>query len=168
MKILVDADSCPKPARELVLRCSSRRGIQAVFAANRPMPGISGENVVMEICPPVENAADDRLVELATPGDLAVSRDLTLAKRLLEKNAVVIDDRGRLFTMDNINELLSLRDFTVGLTENGLDIERTANYGKKELKSFADSLDRQITKGIGRTPDPIPQSPSRGTNSASV
>jgi len=146
LKILVDADSCPKPARELTLRCSRRRGIQVVFAANRPIPGVSGENIVMEICPPGENSADDRLVELAAPGDLAVSRDLALAKRLLEKNAVVIDDRGRLFTLDNINELLSLRNFTVALAENGLGTERTANYGKKELKAFADSLDRQITK----------------------
>jgi len=144
MKILVDADSCPKAARELVLRCSALRGIKAVFAANRPIPGVSGD--VMEICPPGENAADDRLVDLAEPGDIAVSRDLALAKRLLEKNAVVIDDRGRLFTLDNINELLSLRNFTVGLAENGLGVERAANYGKKELKTFADSLDRQITK----------------------
>jgi uncharacterized protein YaiI (UPF0178 family) len=146
MKILVDADSCPRGARELALRTARRRGIQTVFAANRPMPGVSGENIVMEICPPGENAADDRLVELAAPGDIAVSRDLALAKRLLEKNAVVIDDRGRLFTLDNINELLSLRNFTVALAENGLGTERTANYGKKELKAFADSLDRQITK----------------------
>jgi hypothetical protein len=34
----------------------------------------------------------------------------------------------------------------VGLAENGLDIERTANYGPKELKLFADSLDRLLTK----------------------
>jgi HAD superfamily hydrolase (TIGR01509 family) len=100
----------------------------------------------MEICPAGENAADDRLVELAVSGDIAVSRDLALAKRLLEKNAVVIDDRGRLFTLDNINELLSLRNFTVSLAENGLGTERTEKNKKKELKSFADSLDRQITK----------------------
>lgn len=146
MKILVDADSCPKAARELTLRCSTRRGIQVIFAANRPIPGVSGKNAIMEICPPGENAADDRLVELAEPGDIAVSRDLALAKRLLEKKAVVIDDRGRLFTLDNINELLSLRNFTVSLAENGIETERTANYGKKELKVFADALDRQITK----------------------
>ena len=102
----------------------------------------------MEICPPNENAADDRLVELAAPGDIAVSRDLALAKRLLEKSVIVIDDRGRHFTLDNINELLSLRNFTVGLAENGLRIERSASYGKKELKAFADSLDRQITKMV--------------------
>jgi len=146
MKILIDADSCPRDARELTLKTAGRRGIPAVFAANRPIPGIGGENVTMEICPSGDNAADDRIVELAEPGDLAISRDLTLAKRLLEKNVAVIDDRGRVFSRDSINELLSLRNFVVGLAENGLGVERTASYGKKERKAFADSLDRQLVK----------------------
>ena len=146
MKLLVDADSCPKDARELSLRAARRRGIQAVFAANRPIPGIVGESASMEVCPAGENAADDRLVELAEPGDLAVSRDLALAKRLLGKGVSVIDDRGRAFTQDSINELLSLRDFTVGLAENGLGVQRTASYDMKARKLFADSLDRQLTR----------------------
>ena len=146
MKILVDADSCPREARELTLNTARRRGIQAVFAANRPIPEIGGENITMEICPPEDNAADNRIVELAEPGDLAISRDLALAKRLLEKDVAVIDDRGRVFSRNTINELLSLRDFVVGLAENGLGVERIASYGKKERKSFADSLDRQLVK----------------------
>jgi uncharacterized protein YaiI (UPF0178 family) len=146
MKILVDADSCPREARELTLRTARRRGLKAIFAANRPIPGIEGENIIMEICPPEENAADNRMVELSEPGDLAISRDVALAKRLLEKGAAVIDDRGRAFTKDNINELLSLRDFMVGLAENGQGTERTSNYGPKERKAFADSLDRQLRK----------------------
>jgi len=150
MKILVDADSCPRDARELILRVARRRGIQSVFAANRPIPGIGGENAVMEVCPPGENSADNRLAELAEPGDLAISRDLALAKRLLEKGGTVIDDRGRAFTQENINELLSMRNFVVGLAENGLGVERTANYGKKECKAFADSLDRQLAKLLKR------------------
>jgi uncharacterized protein YaiI (UPF0178 family) len=146
MKILVDADSCPRDARELILRTAARLGIHAVFAANRPIPGIGGKNTAMEICPPGENSADNRLVELAEPGDLAISRDLVLAKRLLEKGAAVIDDRGRVFTHNNINEMISLRNFMVGLAENGMDAERTASYDKKDRKAFADSLDRQLVK----------------------
>jgi uncharacterized protein YaiI (UPF0178 family) len=151
MKILIDADSCPRDARDLVLRTVKKRGINAVFAANRSIPGISGENIVMEICQVGENSADDRIVELAMPGDLAVSRDLALAKRLLEKGVAVIDDRGRLFTLDNINELLSLRNFIVDLAENGLGQQRIASYGKKELKTFADGLDRQLTKELAKS-----------------
>jgi uncharacterized protein YaiI (UPF0178 family) len=148
MKILVDADSCPREARELILRTASRRKIHTVFAANRPIPGIGGAAgcCVMEVCPPGANSADDRLIELAEAGDLAVSRDIPLAKRLLEKGAAVIDDRGRVFSRENIGEALSLRNFTVGLAENGMDFERTANYRKKDLKKFADSLDKILSR----------------------
>jgi hypothetical protein len=34
----------------------------------------------------------------------------------------------------------------VGLAENGLGVERITNYGKKERKAFADSLDRILVK----------------------
>ncbi|MDR1058144.1 MAG: DUF188 domain-containing protein [Treponema sp.] len=146
MKILVDADSCPRAARELVLKTSRRRGIPAVFAANRPIPGVSGDLAVMELCPPGENTADDRIVTLARPGDLVITRDLPLAERLAAASVLVLDDRGRLLTGENIKERRSLRDFTVGLAEDGLDFERSPNYGRSELKSFADSLDRTLTR----------------------
>jgi uncharacterized protein YaiI (UPF0178 family) len=146
MKILVDADSCPRLAREVVLRAAVRLRVKTVFAANRPIPGIDGEFAVMELCPPGEGSADNRIVELAKPGDLAVSRDVPLAGRLLAAGVVVIDDRGRRYSPENIGELLSLRNFMVGLAENGLGPERAACYGKKELKKFADSLDLVLTE----------------------
>jgi uncharacterized protein YaiI (UPF0178 family) len=143
MKILVDADSCPRAARDLVLRRAVGLNLRVIFAANRPIPG---EGAEMEICPAGDNSADDRIVELAEKGDLAITRDVPLAKRLVEKDTVVLADRGRVFTKNNINELLSLRNFMVDLADNGLEYERTANYGKKDLKMFADSLDRLLTK----------------------
>jgi uncharacterized protein YaiI (UPF0178 family) len=149
MTIFVDADSCPRPARELVIRTARRRPLRAVFAANRSIPLETGPEIVMEICPPGEGSADDRIVELAQQGDLVITRDVPLASRLVEKAILTIDDRGRVFTAGNIRERLSLRDFTVELAESGLGMERTASYGKKELKSFADSLDRELRRLLG-------------------
>jgi uncharacterized protein YaiI (UPF0178 family) len=150
VKILVDADSCPRPARELIVKTAARRRVMAIFAANRPIPGIAGTDgegfARMELCPAGEGAADDRIVEMAEPGDLAVTRDIPLASRLVEASIMVIDDRGRAYTGENIRERLSLRDFMVGLAENGLGAERIASYGKKELKSFADGLDRVLAR----------------------
>jgi uncharacterized protein YaiI (UPF0178 family) len=158
MKILVDADSSPRPARELVLRAAKRTGITALFAANRPIPGIPAAR--MELCPPGEGAADDRIVELADEGDLAITRDIPLASRLVEKNVNVMDDRGKIYTRENIGEQLSLRNFTVDLAKSGLSWERSANYGKKELKAMADSLDRLLTR--------LTSIPARGTGPGSV
>ncbi|MDR1956837.1 MAG: DUF188 domain-containing protein [Treponema sp.] len=142
MKILVDADSCPRLTREAVLRASARTGVAAVFVANRPIPGIAGDTAVMERCPPGEGAADDRIVALARPGDLAVTRDIPLASRLVEGAIRVIDDRGRVYTHENMREQLSRRDFMVSLAQNGLIGEQARSYGRRELKAFADSFDR--------------------------
>jgi len=146
MQILVDADSCPRQVRELVLRFAARLGIKAVFAANRLIPGIEAGTAVMEICPPSEGAADNRIVELAQTGDLVLTRDLPLAERLVEAGVTALDDRGRVFTKENIRSLRSLRDFTVALANNGLETERNRSYGKKELNTLANSLDRELTR----------------------
>jgi len=162
MQILVDADSCPRPAREMILRFSSRLGIKSVFAANRPIPGLPGfnedqkqkqtalETAFFELCPPGEGEADRRILALAKSGDLVITRDLPLAEQLVDSGIMVLDDRGRAFTKENIREQRSIRDFTVGLANNGLDFERTPSYGKKELSSLANSLDRELTR-LNRT-----------------
>jgi uncharacterized protein YaiI (UPF0178 family) len=144
VKILVDADSCPVMARELVQRRAGKLRLRVLFVANREIPHSAG--VEMIICPNGDNTADDRIAELAESGDLAITRDVPLAKRLVDKSISVINDRGRVFTKENINELLSIRNFMTGLADNGLETERTANYGKKELKVFADALDKEIRK----------------------
>jgi uncharacterized protein YaiI (UPF0178 family) len=146
VKILVDADSCPRLAREVVLRAAARTGVPAVFAANRLIPGITGDKVVMEICPPGEGAADDRIIQLACPGDLALTRDIPLATRLVEASILVLDDRGQVYTKENIRERLSQRDFMVEIAEIGLGSKRVASYGRRELKAFADSFDRILSR----------------------
>jgi uncharacterized protein YaiI (UPF0178 family) len=146
VKILLDADSCPRPARELVTRAAKRTGLALVFAANRPIPADDG--VIMEVCEAGEGAADDRLAELADEGDIAITRDIPLAQRLLEKGAAVLDDRGRRFTRDNIGEFLSIRNWTVALADSGLDFERSARYGQKELRTFAAGLDKILTSAL--------------------
>ena len=151
MQIFIDADSCPREAREMVLRFSGRLGIKTVFAANRPIPGIT-KDAVMELCPPGEGAADDRIAALARPGDLVVTRDLPLAERLVEADVLVLDDRGRVYTKENIRERRSVRDFVVGLAENGMETERTVSYGKKELNAFANSLDRELSRLLKQSP----------------
>ena len=145
-RIFVDADSCPRQAREMIIRFSVRLGVKAIFVANRPIPGILAELAHMEICPAGEGSADNYIAEHAKPWDLILTRDLPLAERLVEEGISVMDDRGRVFTKENIRELRSLRDFVVGLAENGQETIRTSSYGRKELSSFANSLDRELSR----------------------
>jgi uncharacterized protein YaiI (UPF0178 family) len=142
----------------MILRFSSRLGIKSVFAANHQIPGLKVpkldenqkpaalETAFLELCPPGEGAADRRILELAKNGDLVITRDLPLAEQLVDAGVTVLDDRGRAFTKENIREYRSLRDFTVGLADNGLDFDRTPSYGKKELSQLANSLDRELSR----------------------
>ena len=149
MQILVDADSCPREARKMVLRFADRLGIKTVFAANRPIPDLP-QTAQMELCPQGEGEADKRIAALAGPGDLVLTRDLPLAEQLVEAGIAVLDDRGRVFTRENIRQLRSVRDFVVGLADNGLGIERIPSYGRDELNALANSLDREITRQMKR------------------
>ncbi|MDR2150786.1 MAG: DUF188 domain-containing protein [Spirochaetaceae bacterium] len=146
MKILIDADSCPALTRKAIIRASKRTGITAIFAANRLLTDINGETVLMELCSEREGAADDRIVALACSGDLAITRDVPLANRLVKAGITTLDDRGRLYTPENIQEYLSIRNFMLELAENGLGAPRSAHYGQRELKAFADSFDRVLSR----------------------
>ena len=129
----------------MILRFSARLGIKTVFAANRQIPGLP-KTALMEICPAGEGEADRRIVTLAQEGDMVVTRDLPLAEQLVEAGIAVLDDRGRIFTKENIRKLRSLRDFTVNLAENGLGVDRISSYGRNELNDFANSLDRELSR----------------------
>jgi uncharacterized protein YaiI (UPF0178 family) len=152
VKLFVDADSCPAPVRTIIQRRAAKEQIPLIFAANRPIPFdapycllVEQGLFVMEVCPVEEGSADDRITALAGTGDIAVTRDIPLAYRLVKNGVRTLDDRGRIFTEDNIRHYLSLRDFAVALAGSAGPLRRTAVYGKKETKAFADSLDRMIT-----------------------
>jgi Uncharacterized protein conserved in bacteria len=92
------------------------------------------------------DAADDYIVENADPEDLVVTRDIPLAKRLVDRGIRVINDRGNVYTENNINERLMVRNLMLELYNNGITPDRTGVFGKKELQEFANALDREITK----------------------
>jgi uncharacterized protein YaiI (UPF0178 family) len=161
MKLLVDADSCPAAARAVIQKRAAKENIPLIFAANRPIPFDAANRAlvdrglfVMTVCPPTENAADDHIAGLAAEHDIAVTRDVPLALRLVEKGVHTLDDRGRVFTRENIRHYLSLRDFNISLATANLGKARTASYGEKEKKMFADSLDRIIIYAKSRARPP--------------
>jgi uncharacterized protein YaiI (UPF0178 family) len=59
-----------------------------------------------------------------------------------------MDDRGRIYTRENIREQLSLRDFMVDLADKGLRGDRPPRYGRRELKTFSDAFDRVLSRLI--------------------
>ncbi|MEI6876139.1 MAG: DUF188 domain-containing protein [Spirochaetota bacterium] len=157
MTVWADGDSLPAELRRMIERRAAieveraRTGTKAiecrlVYVASRPIRIEAPAELIL-----VESgadAADDRMVELSSPGDLAITRDLPLAERLAEKGLSVLNDRGDVFTRETVKERRSLRDGAVELRALGLIPEspRRRSYGPRELKDFANAFDRELTR----------------------
>jgi len=146
MIVWVDADSCPKPVRELVFKTGNRLKLTVKLVANHPIALPPNPLFEMVIAANTPDAADDHIVEHAVVGDLAITRDIPLAKRLVDAGVTVINDRGVEFTEINIHERLSTRNLMLELYNLGIAPERTGQFGKKEAQEFANALDRTLTR----------------------
>lgn len=151
MTIWVDADSCPRQVRDLACKRGASGANRVVFVANRDIPREGFPGVEMVVASATPDAADDYIVANAKRQDLAITRDIPLASRLVALGISVINDRGTTYTESNIRERLSMRNFMMELYNNGYMPERTGQFGTRELKNFANALDREITR-LGKTP----------------
>ena len=148
MIIWIDADSCPKQVRELVCRTGIRLNLEVQFVANHTIPIPQNKLFIMTLANTSPDAADDYIVEHVSHPDLVITRDIPLAKRLVDKNIMVLNDRGTVYTEKNINERLSMRNLMFELYNNGIYPERTGQFGKKEVQEFANALDREVNKRL--------------------
>ncbi|MBQ2313955.1 MAG: DUF188 domain-containing protein [Treponema sp.] len=145
--IWVDADSFPAPARLQILKEAAARRLPVTYAANRDIPfGMEDELFSMEICGGGNGAADDYIVSHCTAGDIVATRDIPLARRLLDKKITVINDRGTQFSETNIAELLEQRELSMQMAALGIRPGGRKNtYGNKELAAFTECLKRVLS-----------------------
>ena len=92
------------------------------------------------------DVADDHIADHAEPGDLAITADIPLASRLVEKGVKTIDPRGTEYSEENIGERLSVRDFMDQLRSTGVETGGPSAWGQKDKQAFAATFDRVLTK----------------------
>lgn len=152
MTIYVDADSCPLRVREIICKTAQRLAVSAVFVANRTIPIPKNFYCTIIVTAACDQAADSYIIAHAVRGDIVITRDIPLAKQLVDAHVMVINDRGVVYTDENIGERLSIRNFMYGLAMNGLSPERTKSFGKKEIMAFARTLDQQMQRILKTAP----------------
>jgi uncharacterized protein YaiI (UPF0178 family) len=91
---------------------------------------------------------DDRIAELAQPGDLVITADIPLADRVVTKGAYAINPRGELYTEENIKDRLAMRDLMYELRDSGMVTGGPAEFGKKDRQAFANQLDRILIRHV--------------------
>jgi uncharacterized protein len=146
MKIWVDADACPGPVRDILLRASQRLGVPLVFVANKRLTLPRSELVSSVQVGAGLDVADQHIATSAQAGDLAVTQDIPLAALLVPKGVVVLDPRGELFNEENIAERLSVRNFLQELRDSGVTTGGPSGFSAQDRQHFAAALDRELTR----------------------
>lgn len=146
MRILADADGLPGAAKELVTRAALRFQVPLIFVANKRIRCEPSAVVSSIVVPDGPDVADDRIVEMAEPGDLVVTSDVPLADRVVTKGAFALDPRGTLYTETNIKDRLALRDLLSELRDGGMTTGGPAKFSRKDCQAFSNQLDRFLVR----------------------
>lgn len=145
-RIWIDADACPRDAKELVFRAGERLRLPVVVVANKAMFVPSSPLVTMVQVAGGPDVADDHIVHGSLAGDLAITADIPLAARLVAKHVIVLNPRGEEYDRENIGERLSVRDFLSEARDLGIVTGGPSAYGPKDKQRFANALDRALQR----------------------
>jgi len=149
MTIWIDADGLPVRIRSIVERAARRTATPAVFVSDRPLPLEAAEPVSLVLVEEGADSADLYIEEHGAAGDMAVTRDVLLSSRLVEGGLSVLDDRGSLYTEENIRERVSMRERMRELRELGVETDgRRKGLSERDIRSFAETLDRELSRRL--------------------
>lgn len=144
--IFIDADGCA--VKDEVYRVATRYQLRVILVANKriAIPSESNQNLHIEmvVVPGGLDIADDWITENISAGDIAITADIPLANRCIQKQARVLGPKGDEFTEENIGSILASRDLLTHLRGAGQITGGPAPMEKRDRSKFLSSLDRII------------------------
>ncbi|MBA2368968.1 MAG: YaiI/YqxD family protein [Candidatus Protochlamydia sp.] len=144
-KIWIDADACPKVIKEMVFKASRRLNIKIILVANSYQNIPHSDLIELIIVSKGFDAADQHIIDRVEAHDLVITADIPLAAEVLKKKAIALDPRGQIYSDINISSLLSMRNFLKEFRDAGTITGGPSIFGPKDVKQFADSLNRIIS-----------------------
>lgn len=146
MRVWIDADACPRAARDQLVKFALKRHFEVILVAGQAVARPNFACVRLIVVPSGPDAADDYLVEHAEPGELVICSDVPLADRLIKKGVSALDPRGREFNESNMGERLAVRNLFTDLREQGQVGGGQSAYSERDRQAFANALDRLLTR----------------------
>ena len=150
MRIWIDADACPKPVREILYRASQRLNVPVCLVANSILPVPNSDLITAVRVPHGFDKADKYIAQEVADDDLVITADIPLAAEIVRKGAVALDPRGELYTEENVEQRLTMRNLMEELRDNELVTGGPRPFSPSDRQAFAAALDRFLTKRLRR------------------
>jgi hypothetical protein len=143
VEIYVDGDACPVKAE--VERVATRHGLTVHLVSNGGMRPSANPLFRHVTVAEGADAADDWIAEHIGANDIAITADIPLAARCLEKGARVLGPGGKPFTRDSIGMALGMRDLQRHLRESTPGGQSyNAGFTKQDRSRFLGALENEI------------------------
>lgn len=147
--IYVDGDACP--VKNEVYKVARRFGLKVIVVANSSL-NVPGDLLVEVIVVAGFGAADDAIAELIGPADIAITADIPLAARCVERGAEVVDPKGKLLSDRTIGEAIATRNLMAELRERGTVTGGPAPMTPQDRSRFLSTLDSAVNRAIRLPP----------------
>ena len=140
MKIVVDADACP--VKSIIERIAKQHQIEVIMFIDTSHELYSDYSKVITVSK-APDAVDFALLNQTKPDDIVITQDYGVAAMALGKKARALHPCGKLYTDDNINQMLFERHIAKEQRRHGKQATR-CKYNKKRTVQddirFEDSL----------------------------
>lgn len=145
-EIYVDADACP--VKDEAAKVAQRHGLVVTFVSNGGLRPSRDPMVRHVVVPQGADAADDWIVDNAVANDIAVTADVSLAARLVEKGVHVLGPTGRPFTPETIGMAVAMRDLKQHLRETGEIKGYNPGFSPRDRSAFLSALDQAVRRAL--------------------
>jgi len=143
MKIVVDADACPKSVFHICMKVGHQYGIQVWTVASFHHIIESDQHVVVGDDP---QEADFKIINMTEEGDVVVTQDWGLAAVVLGKGVKCLSPAGREFRPDKIEFLLEEREVKSKLRRSGGRTKGPKKRTFEDDRRFEICLERILLK----------------------
>ena len=142
-EIFVDGDACP--VKDEVLRVAERHGLHVHLVGNTWLRAGGMHPLIHRVVvDEVLDAADDWIAEHIGVGDIAITADIPLAARCLEKGARVIGHTGQPFTEAGIGNALAMRELMAHLRDTGEVRGGGPAFSARDRSNFLQALENAV------------------------
>ena len=141
MHIYADADALPNPVKEILFRAAQRLRIGLTLVANKTLAVPESEHIAAIRVGQGFDVVDAAIVERVEAGDLVVTADIPLAAQVIAKQAHALNPRGELYTKDNIQGRLAMRNLLYELRSGGVVTGGPPPLNRRDLEAFANRFD---------------------------
>ncbi|UYM17342.1 YaiI/YqxD family protein [Endozoicomonas euniceicola] len=146
MHIWVDADACPNLIKEILFRAAERVKVPLTLVANQYLRTPPSTLIKAVQVPAGFDVADNYIAQHVQPGELVITADIPLAAEVVGKQALALNPRGELYTKENVQQRLSMRNFMDELRSSGVDTGGPSSLSAQDRQAFANQLDRLLVK----------------------